>query len=176
MLTKRIIPCLDVNRGRVVKGIKFKQLRDAGDPPQLAAFYEEQGADEIVFLDVGASPEGRETTFGVVERTAEQLFIPLTVGGGVRNINHIERMLNSGAEKVAINTSAVENPGLVRDSSEKYGSQCIVIAIDAKKVGAGKWEVYTYGGRKPTGVDAVEWARKVEGLGAASAFVSLRTW
>lgn len=166
MLTKRIIPCLDVNRGRVVKGVKFKQLRDAGDPAELARLYEEQGADEVVFLDVGASPEGRETMYEVVERTAEQLFIPLTVGGGVRTIKDIERMLRSGADKVAINTAAVENPALVKESSDRFGSQCIVIAIDAKRVGEGKWEVHTYGGRKPTGVDAVEWARKVEGLGA----------
>ncbi|MEM1689195.1 MAG: imidazole glycerol phosphate synthase subunit HisF [Candidatus Hadarchaeales archaeon] len=166
MLAKRIIPCLDVNKGRVVKGIKFQNLREAGDPAELAKFYEEQGADEIVFLDIGASPEGREAMFDVVRRTAETLFVPLTVGGGMRSINDIERMLKSGADKVAINTAAVENPQLVKLASEKFGSQCIVIAIDAKSVGKDKWEVYTYGGRKPTGLDAIEWARKVEKLGA----------
>lgn len=166
MLTKRIIPCLDVTGGRVVKGVKFKQLRDAGDPAELARLYDEQGADEIVFLDIGASPEGREATFEVVERTAEQLFIPLTVGGGIRNLNDISRMLRSGADKVGINTAAVENPELVRESAEKFGSQCIVIAIDAKRVGKGRWEVITYGGRKPTGVDALQWAKKIEFLGA----------
>lgn len=166
MLTKRIIPCLDVLNARVVKGIKFKGLRDAGDPAELAHWYDDQGADEVVFLDIGASPEGRETMFEVVERTAEQLFIPLTVGGGIQTLEHISRMLRSGADKVAINTAAVENPQLVRMASEQFGSQCIVIAIDAKSVGPGKWEVYTYGGRRPTGLDALEWARRVESLGA----------
>jgi len=166
MLTKRIIPCLDVLNARVVKGVRFKQLRDAGDPAELAKWYDEQGADEVVFLDIGASPEGREAMFGVVERTARQLFIPLTVGGGIRSLEHIGRMLHSGADKTAINTAAVENPELVRAAAKRYGSQCIVIAIDAKLVGGGKWEVYTYGGRKPTGVDAVEWARRVESFGA----------
>jgi cyclase len=157
---------LDVNRGRVVKGVRFKNLRDAGDPAELARAYEEQGADEIVFLDVGASPEGREAMFDVVERTAEQLFIPLTVGGGVRSLRDMERMLNSGADKVGINTAAVERPELIREASERFGSQCVVIAIDAKRVGPGRWEVYTYGARKPTGLDAVEWAKRVEELGA----------
>jgi cyclase len=166
MLTKRIIPCLDMNRGRVVKGVKFKQLRDAGDPAELARLYEKQGADEVVFLDVGASPEGRKTMYEVVERTAEQLFIPLTVGGGVRSLEDVGRMLKSGADKVGINTAAVENPMLVGEAAEKFGSQCIVIAIDAKRVGKGKWEVYTYGGRNPTGVDVLKWAREVEDLGA----------
>lgn len=166
MLTKRIIPCLDVRWGRVVKGIKFKQLRDAGDPAELARCYDEEGADEVVFLDVVASPEGRLATFEVVKRTAEQLFIPLTVGGGIRSLGDINHMLESGADKVAINTAAVENPELVRIAAEKFGSQCIVIAIDAKSIGKRKWEVYTYGGRKPTGVDALEWARRVESLGA----------
>lgn len=166
MLTKRIIPCLDVLGGRVVKGVRFKRLRDAGDPPELARWYDEQGADEVVFLDIGASPEGREAMFDVVKRTAEQLFIPLTVGGGIRSLNHVERMLRSGADKVAINTGAVENPELVQEAARKFGSQCIVVAIDAKRVGKQKWEVYTYGGRKPTGVDAVEWAQQVESLGA----------
>jgi cyclase len=166
MLKKRIIPCLDVLNAKVVKGIKFKQLREAGDPAELASWYDEQGADEVVFLDIGASPEGRESMFEVVERTAEQLFIPLTVGGGIRTLDNIARMLRSGADKVGINTAAVENPELVRQAAERYGSQCIVIAIDAKRVGRGKWEVYTYGGRKPTGVDALEWAQRVESLGA----------
>jgi cyclase len=166
MLTKRIIPCLDVNRGRVVKGVKFKHLRDVGDPAELASWYDEQGADEVVFLDVGASPEGREAMFEVVEQTAKQLFIPLTVGGGIRSLNHIERMLRSGADKVAINTAAVERPELVREAAEHFGSQRIVIAVDAKRIREGRWEVYTYGGRKPTGVDVLGWVRRVEELGA----------
>jgi len=166
MLTKRIIPCLDVTGGRVVKGVKFKNLRDAGDPVELAQVYEEQGADEIVFLDIGASPEGREAMFSVVRRTAENLFIPLTVGGGMRSLSDIERMLRSGADKVAINTAVVENPQLVREASRRFGSQCIVVAIDAKSAGGHRWIVYTYGGRRPTNLDAIEWARKVEELGA----------
>jgi len=166
VLTKRIIPCLDVKDGRVVKGIKFKQLRDAGDPAELASLYDEQGADEIVFLDISASVEGRETMYEVVERTAQRIHIPLTVGGGIRTLDNINRMLRSGADKVAINTAAVENPKLVEDSSKKFGSQCVVIAIDAKRVGKGKWEVYTYGGRKSTGLDALKWAKQVESLGA----------
>lgn len=166
MLTKRIIPCLDVLNARVVKGIRFKQLRDAGNPIELAKWYDAQGADEVVFLDIGASPEGREAMFDVVKRTARHLFIPLTVGGGIRSLEHIGRMLRSGADKVAINTAAVENPKLVREAARQYGSQCIVIAIDAKRVDGEKWEVYTYGGRKPTYVDAVEWAQRVESLGA----------
>lgn len=166
MLTKRIIPCLDVLNGRVVKGIRFKELRDAGDPAELAKWYDEQGADEVVFLDIGASPEGREAMFNVVERTAEQLFIPLTVGGGIRSLEHIGRMLRSGADKVAINTAAVENPELVRQAAQRFGTQCIVIAIDAKLIGRQRWEVYTYGARRPTGMDALEWARRMESLGA----------
>ena len=172
MLTKRIIPCLDVTKGRVVKGVKFKQLRDAGDPAELAKWYNEQGADEVVFLDITASAEGRETMFDVVKRTAEQLFIPLTVGGGISTLDQINRMLRSGADKVSINTAAVEKPGLVRESAERFGSQCIVVAIDAKRVGRGKWEVYTYGGRKATGIDALEWAKKVESLGAGEILVT----
>jgi len=166
MLTKRIIPCLDVNHGRVVKGVRFRNLRDAGDPTELAKVYEQQGADEIVFLDIGASPEGREAMFDVVRRTAENLFIPLTVGGGMRSLQDMERMLRCGADKIAINTAAVENPQLVRLASQRFGSQCIVIAIDAKSTGTGRWEVYTHGGGKPTGLDAVEWAIRVEELGA----------
>lgn len=166
MLTKRIIPCLDVLNGRVVKGVRFRQLREAGDPAELAKWYDEQGADEVVFLDIGASPEGREAMYGVVERTAEQLSVPLTVGGGIRSLQHIERMLRSGADKVAINTAAVEEPELVRSAAQRFGSQCIVVAIDAKLAGPKKWEVYTYGARRPTGLDALQWARRVEELGA----------
>ncbi len=166
MLTKRIIPCLDVLNGRVVKGVRFVNLRDAGDPAELARAYDEQGADEVVFLDIGASPEGRKAMIEVVERTAEQLFIPLTVGGGIRSLDDITNLLNAGADKVSINTAAVENPLLVREASRKFGKQCIVVAIDAKRVGRGRWEVYTYGARKPTGLNAVEWAKRVEELGA----------
>ncbi len=166
MLTKRIIPCLDVLNGRVVKGTRFKQLQEAGDPAELAKRYDEQGADEVVFLDIGASPEGREAMYGVVERTAKQLSVPLTVGGGIRSLQHIERMLRSGADKVAINTAAVEEPELVRAAAQRFGNQCIVVAIDAKLVGPKKWEVYIYGARRPTGLDALQWARRVEELGA----------
>lgn len=166
MLTKRIIPCLDVLDGRVVKGVKFKRLTDAGDPTELASWYYDQGADELVFLDVGASPENRETMYDVVERTAEKLFIPLTVGGGVRSIENVGKMLKSGADKVGINTAAVENPQLIKESAERFGRQCIVVAIDAKKENDGNWEVYTYGGRESTGLDALEWASRVESLGA----------
>jgi len=165
-LTKRIIPCLDVLAGKVVKGIMFKQLRYAGDPPTQAKLYEEQGADEIVFLDVGASPERRKILIDVVERTAETIFIPFTVGGGLRSLADIQEILCAGADKIAINTAAVKNPNLVKISSERFGSQCIVVAIDAKRVSPKKWIVYIYGGRKPTKVDAVEWAKKVEKLGA----------
>jgi cyclase len=166
MLAKRIIPCLDVLNGQVVKGVKFRQLRFAGDPPALAKMYEQQNADEIVFLDIGASPEGRKILIDVVRRTADMIFIPLTVGGGIRGIEDIRDLLRAGADKVSINTAAVEDPELVRQSSDKFGSQCIVVAIDAKRIGKQKWEVYTYGARKPTGLDAVEWAKQVEKLGA----------
>jgi len=165
-LTKRIIPCLDVLAGKVVKGIMFKQLRYAGDPPTQAKLYEEQGADEIVFLDVGASPERRKILIDVVKRTAETIFIPFTVGGGLRNLADIQEILCAGADKIAINTAAVKNPNLIKISSDRFGSQCIVVAIDAKRVSPKKWIVYIYGGRKPTKVDAVEWAKKVEKLGA----------
>lgn len=165
MLTKRIIPCLDVLDGKVVKGIKFIELRLAGDPPSLAKIYEDQGADEVVFLDIGASPEMRKTLIEVVERTADTLFIPLTVGGGVRSLDDIRRLLLAGADKVSLNTAAVEDPTLVRRASEKFGSQCVVVAIDAKLKDGG-WEVYTYGGRRPTGIDALEWVCRVEDLGA----------
>jgi cyclase len=183
MLTKRIIPCLDIKWGRVVKGVKFTNLRDAGDPVELAAYYEDQGADEIVFLDITASYEGRKTLIEVVERTADVLSIPFTVGGGIRSIDDIRDLLVAGADKVSINTAAVERPELVREASDMFGSQCIVVAIDAKKRQRGEglgqgldtgtckggevwWEVYTYGARKPTGLDAVLWAKKVVKLGA----------
>ncbi len=169
-LAKRIIPCLDVDRGRVVKGVKFVDIRDAGDPVEIARRYDEQGADELTFLDITASHEDRETMVHVVEDVAGQVFIPLTVGGGIREVADIRRMLNAGADKVAINTAAVNRPEFVREAAEKFGSQCIVVAIDAKKVsGEGepdKWEIFTHGGRKPTGLDAVEWARKMVDYGA----------
>jgi len=164
-LSKRIIPCLDVLKGKVVKGIQFKNLRLAGDPPKLAKLYEDQGADEIVFLDIGASPENRKILIDVVRRTAEELSIPLLVGGGIRSVKDMEEVLCSGADKISVNTAAVKNPEIISDGAETFGSQCIVVAIDAKRRDWG-WEVYIYGGRKPTGLDAVEWARRVEELGA----------
>jgi cyclase len=167
MLAKRIIPCLDVDAGRVVKGVNFVGLRDAGDPVEIAALYDEQGADELVFLDITASHEGRDIMIDVVRRTAEQVFMPLTVGGGIRTTEHIRNLLKAGADKVSINTAAVQNPDLVREGAERFGSQCIVVAIDAKlRDDRNGWEVYTHGGRRPTGLDAVEWAQKVEELGA----------
>ncbi|MDN5348186.1 MAG: imidazole glycerol-phosphate synthase subunit HisF [Clostridia bacterium] len=166
MLTKRIIPCLDVDRGRVVKGTNFLNLRDAGDPVELAAAYDRAGADELVFLDITASAEGRETMLAVASRTAEQVFIPFTVGGGIRSLEDIRRLLAAGADKVSLNTAAVENPELVATAARRFGSQCIVVAIDARRREPGKWEVYTYGGRRPTGKDVLEWAREVEALGA----------
>ncbi|MCB1917593.1 MAG: imidazole glycerol phosphate synthase subunit HisF [Rhodocyclaceae bacterium] len=166
MLAKRIIPCLDVNAGRVVKGVNFVELRDAGDPVEIARRYDEQGADEITFLDITASSDARDIILHVVEEVAEQVFIPLTVGGGVRTVDDVRRLLNAGADKVSINTAAVDNPQVVADASAKVGSQCIVVAIDAKQVEAGRWEVFTHGGRRPTGLDAVDWARRVEALGA----------
>jgi cyclase len=169
-LAKRIIPCLDVNAGRVVKGVQFVAIRDAGDPVEIARRYDEQGADEITFLDITASHEDRETIVHVVEQVAGQVFIPLTVGGGIRKNEDIRRMLNAGADKVAINTAAVFNPEFVREASGRFGSQCIVVAIDAKRVsGEGeppRWEIFTHGGRKPTGIDAVAWARKMVDYGA----------
>ncbi len=166
MLAKRIIPCLDVNAGRVVKGVNFVELRDAGDPVEIARRYDEQGADELTFLDITASSDDRDIILHVVERVAEQVFIPLTVGGGVRAVADVRRLLNAGADKVSMNTAAVNNPQLVADASAKVGSQCIVVAIDAKQSGPGRWEVYTHGGRKGSGRDAVAWARQVAGLGA----------
>ena len=165
MLAKRIIPCLDVAKGRVVKGVRFENLVDAGDPVEVAKAYEEQGADELVFLDISASYEGRSIMIDVVRRVAEQVFMPFTVGGGIRDIEDIRALLLAGADKVSINTAAVKNPGLIRESAIRFGSQCIVVAIDAKRK-AEKWEVYINGGRTPTGLDAVEWAKKVASLGA----------
>jgi cyclase len=165
-LAKRIIPCLDVTAGRVVKGVNFVELRDAGDPVEIARRYDEQGADEITFLDITASSDDRDLILHIIEDVASQVFIPLTVGGGVRQVDDVRRLLNAGADKVSINTSAITHPQLVADAAGKYGSQCIVVAIDAKRTAAGGWEVFTHGGRKPTGLDAIEWARNVQSLGA----------
>ncbi|MEC7546578.1 MAG: imidazole glycerol phosphate synthase subunit HisF [Thalassolituus sp.] len=164
-LAKRIIPCLDVDKGRVVKGVNFVGIRDAGDPVEIAKRYNDQGADEITFLDITASHEGRDTTVHMVEAIAEQVFIPLTVGGGIREIADIRNMLNAGADKVSINSAAVYNPDFVRAAADKFGSQCIVVAIDAKQVDD-HWEIFTHGGRKPTGINAVEWAAKMADFGA----------
>ena len=166
MLSKRIIPCLDVKDGRVVKGVNFVNLRDAGDPVEIAKNYSDQGADEVCFLDITASNEERKTMIDVVERTAGQVFVPLTVGGGVRTLDDVRQMLLAGADKVSINTAAVKNPDFVREAAQKFGSQCIVVAIDARSVGEDKWEVFTHGGRNGTGIDAVEWAQKMEDYGA----------
>lgn len=169
-LAKRIIPCLDVDGGRVVKGVQFIDIRDAGDPVEVARRYDEQGADEITFLDITASSDRRETMVHVVEQVAGEVFIPLTVGGGIREVADIRRMLNAGADKVGINTAAVFNPEFVREAAGRFGSQCIVVAIDAKQTSAAgetlRWEIYTHGGRKPTGIDAVEWARRMVEYGA----------
>ena len=166
MLSKRIIPCLDVTDGRVVKGTKFLELRDAGDPVECAKVYDRQGADELVFLDITASSDGRATMVSVVERTAEQCFMPLTVGGGIRTVEDFRTMLRAGADKVSVNTSAIQRPDLIREASQAVGSQCVVVAIDAKREGPGHWRVYTHGGRNPTGLDAVQWARQAAELGA----------
>jgi len=167
MLTKRIIPCLDVTGGRVVKGVKFLELRDAGDPVEIAEIYDRQGADELTFLDITASSDQREIIIDVVRRTAERAFMPLTVGGGVRNVDDIRRLLNAGADKVSINTAAVHRPEFVREAAERFGSQCIVVAIDARQIaGEDRWEVFTHGGRNPTGIDALEWAQRMEEFGA----------
>jgi cyclase len=166
MLAKRIIPCLDVHAGRVVKGTNFVQLRDAGDPVELAALYDREGADELVFLDITASSDGRKTMIDVVRRTAEQVFIPFTIGGGLRSIEDIRLVLRAGADKVSLNTSAVQNPQLIQEGAYAFGSQCIVVAIDARQVGTGRWEVYIHGGRTPTGVDVLQWAEKTEAMGA----------
>ena len=168
-LAKRIIPCLDVDKGRVVKGVQFVDIRDAGDPVEIARRYNEQGADEITFLDITASHEARDTTLVTVERMAGEVFIPLTVGGGVRELQDIRNLLNAGADKVAINSAAIHNPEFVAEAAQKFGSQCIVVAIDAKQVHHGddpRWEIFTHGGRKPTGINAIEWAKKMTAYGA----------
>lgn len=175
-LAKRIIPCLDVDNGRVVKGVQFIDIRDAGDPVEVARRYDREGADEITFLDITASSDDRETMVHVVEEVAAEVFIPLTVGGGIRSLEDIRRMLNAGADKVAINTAAVFRPEFVREATERFGSQCIVVAIDAKQVNeegeTPRWEIFTHGGRKPTGIDAVEWARKMVEYGAGELLVT----
>jgi len=168
-LAKRVIPCLDVTAGRVVKGVNFVGLRDAGDPVEIAARYDREGADELCFLDITASSDERDIILHVIEAVAERVFIPLTVGGGVRRVADVRRLLNAGADKVSINTAAVQNPALISEASTKVGCQCIVVAIDAKRRGAsaaGGWEVYTHGGRRPTGIDAIEWARRMQAAGA----------
>lgn len=169
-LAKRIIPCLDIDNGRVVKGVQFVNIRDAGNPVEVAKRYDEQGADEITFLDITATAHDRNTTVHMVEEVASQVFIPLTVGGGIRTVEDIRTMLNAGADKVAINSAAIFNPGFVQEACDTFGSQCIVVAIDAKKVSTeeqeNRWEIFTHGGRKETGIDAIEWAKKMESLGA----------
>jgi cyclase len=177
VLTKRIIPCLDVTQGRVVKGTSFTHLRDAGDPVELAAFYYTEGADELVFLDIGATPQRRRTMVDIVEQVSEQVFIPLTVGGGLRHIEDMRRLLKAGADKVSINTAAVQNPKLITDGAEKFGSQCIVVAIDAKRSKDSdgvRWDVCTHGGRKSTGINAIEWAKQAVALGAGE--LLLTSW
>jgi cyclase len=166
MLAKRIIPCLDVTGGRVVKGVNFVELRDAGDPVEIAARYNEQGADELTFLDITATSDGRDLILPIIEAVASQVFIPLTVGGGVRTVDDVRRLLNAGADKVSFNSAAVARPEVIREASERYGAQCIVVAIDAKRRPGGGWHVYTHGGRNDTGLDAVDWARRMAGLGA----------
>lgn len=168
-LAKRIIPCLDVTAGRVVKGVNFVELKDAGDPVEISRRYDDQGADELTFLDITASSDDRDLILHIIEAVAEQVFIPLTVGGGVRSVDDVRRLLNAGADKVSINTAAVQNPQLVADASGRYGSQCIVVAVDAKRMpgdGAPRWEVFTHGGRRATGLDALEWGRRMQTLGA----------
>lgn len=175
-LAKRIIPCLDVDNGRVVKGVQFVDIRDAGDPVEVAKRYDQQGADEITFLDITATAHDRDTIVHVVEEVANQVFIPLTVGGGIRSLDDVRKMLNAGADKVAINSAAIFNPGFVKEACDTFGSQCIVIAIDAKQVEVPgeqpRWEIFTHGGRKPTGIDAIEWAQKMQALGAGELLVT----
>jgi len=166
MLAKRIIPCLDVTEGRVVKGVKFVQLKDAGDPVELAVYYDKEGADELVFLDITASSDKRYIMLDVVKRVAEKIYIPFTVGGGINDVETMRKLLAAGADKVSVNTAAVKDPQLIKKGADKFGSQCIVVAIDAKKIGDKQWEVYTHGGRTPTAIDAIEWAKKAESLGA----------
>jgi cyclase len=172
MLTRRIIPCFDVDNGRVVKGVSFVNLRDAGDPVELASQYERDGADELVFLDITASSDDRTSTFDLIQRTAEQIFIPLTVGGGVRSPEDVRRMLESGADKVSLNTAAVENPDLIEQSAKRFGSQCTVVALDAKLIGNNQWEIFTHGGRTKTGIDAISWASEVTERGAGELLVT----
>jgi len=172
VLKRRIILCLDVQNGRVVKGVNFEDLRDAGDPVEQARFYDREGADELCFLDIGASAEGRETLYDVIRRTAEQIFMPLTVGGGVRTLDDIRRLLLAGADKISINTTAVHRPEFVREAAAKFGAQCVVVAIDAKQVAPGRWQVFTHGGRNATGLDAVEWARRMAAYGAGELLVT----
>ena len=172
MLAKRIIPCLDVDNGRVVKGVQFLDIKDAGDPVEVAMRYNEQGADEITFLDITATHHGRDTTYHTVERMAETVFVPLTVGGGVRKIDDIRNLLNAGADKVSINSAAIYNPEFFGEAASRFGNQCIVVAIDAKKVGENRWEIFTHGGRKPTGIDAIDWAIKMANFGAGELLVT----
>ena len=171
MLAKRIIPCLDVTNGRVVKGVNFVDLIDAGDPVEIAKKYNDQGADELTFLDITASSDNRDLILGIIERVAEQVFIPLTVGGGVRTVNDVRRLLNAGADKVSINTAAINNPSLVSHAADRFGSQCIVVAIDAKKTGK-DWEIYTHGGRNPTGLNAISWAKEMVRRGAGELLIT----
>ncbi len=171
MLAKRIIPCLDVTNGRVVKGVNFVDLIDAGDPVEIAKKYNDQGADELTFLDITASSDNRDLILGIIERVAEQVFIPLTVGGGVRAVNDVRRLLNAGADKVSINTAAINNPSLVSNAADRFGSQCIVVAIDAKKTG-NDWEIFTHGGRNPTGLNAISWAKEMVRRGAGELLVT----
>ena len=171
MLAKRIIPCLDVTNGRVVKGVNFVDLIDAGDPVEIAKKYNDQGADELTFLDITASSDNRDLILGIIERVAEQVFIPLTVGGGVRAVNDVRRLLNAGADKVSINTAAINNPSLVSNAADRFGSQCIVVAIDAKKTGK-DWEIYTHGGRNPTGLNAISWAKEMVRRGAGELLIT----
>lgn len=172
MLAKRIIPCLDVRDGRVVKGVNFVNIRDAGDPVELATYYSQQGADEIVFLDITATSDARDTVADVVERTAAQVFVPLTVGGGIRTLDDFQRLLRAGADKISVNSAAVKDPTLISRAAERFGSQCVVVAIDARRREDGSFEVYTAGGRNPTGIDAVEWAKECERLGAGELLVT----
>lgn len=172
MLAKRIIPCLDVDNGRVVKGVQFVDIKDAGDPVEVAKRYNEQGADEITFLDITATHHGRDTTYHTVERMAESVFVPLTVGGGVRKIDDIRNLLNAGADKVGINSAAITNPDFVGESASRFGNQCIVVAIDAKKVGENRWEIFTHGGRNATGINAIDWAVKMANYGAGELLVT----
>ena len=172
MLAKRIIPCLDIKDGRVVKGVNFVNLRDAGDPVAQAKIYNDAGADELVFLDISASVEGRETTANMVTAVADQVFMPLTVGGGIKTVQDMRRLLSAGADKISINTAAVEDPTLITEGAKRFGSQCIIIAVDARRVGEDRWEVVTYGGRKPTGLDAIDWIKRAVALGAGEVLLT----